>query len=282
MKNYIMRFGSGDPRTLTGLAPTMLIFVRADTGATITPPSITEALTGSGLYTFQWGTTTPMAFLADAATTSPGTSGRYVSGALDPADRADEYGTTLTAIGLSGIALGTTNVALGTTNIAIGITNLAQDVNLGTTLVAIGNSSIALGFTNFALNNLNLASSSSLVALGNTNVALGTTNVAIGLSNISLGTTNVAIGTTIEALIAASGTSSLLGVLGSVGSTFGGQFTDPIDLFGFMKRVIENLEGDQNYTKMQGQLSVLSRGSSTLLRQKSIANSVSTVIKSGL
>ena len=57
------------------------------------------------IYKFSYGTTVPISFLADAATTSPRPQRRYVVGSIDPADRADEYGTTL-------VAIGTTNVAL--------------------------------------------------------------------------------------------------------------------------------------------------------------------------
>lgn len=180
-KTYFTRFGAGDPRTYTGLAPTFLIFVRGTDGATQAPPSITETLTGSGIYQFAYGTTQPIAFLMDAATTSPGVAGRYVTGNIDPADRIDEYGNTLTAYGLTLLAYGATNFALGTTNVAIGTSN---------------------------------------IALGMTNVALGTTNVAIGTSNIALGTTAVALGMTNAAIGISSAIFSFLGsTASSIGST---------------------------------------------------------------
>lgn len=216
MKTYILRFGFGDPRTYTGLAPTMLIFAD-NAGATIAPPAITEALAGSGIYKFSYGTTVPISFLADAATTSPGPQGRYVVGSLDPADRADEYGTTL--------------VAIGTTNVALGIT---------------------------------------AVALGTTAVALGITNVALGTSAVALGTTILANGTSLNVVVTG---------LGSTASSFGTSSADPVDLFGYMKRILENLEGNQTFTKPSGSLAIYSRGSSTLLTTKTIANSVSLVTK---
>lgn len=216
MKTYILRFGFGDPRTYTGLAPTMLIFAD-NAGATIAPPAITEALTGSGIYKFSYGTTVPISFLADAATTSPGPQGRYVVGSIDPADRADEYGTTLVAIGTTNVALGTTAVALGTTAVAIGITN-----------------------------------------------------VALGTSAVALGTTILANGTSLNVVVAG---------LGSTASSFGTSSADPVDLFGYMKRILENLEGNQTFTKPSGSLAIYSRGSSTLLTTKTIANSVSLVTK---
>lgn len=215
MKTYWLRFGYGDPRTYTGLAPTLVIFKQSD-GTAVTAPSITE-IAGSGIYSFQYGTTTPIAFLADAATTSPGPQGRYVVGNIDPSDRADEYGTTIVAIGTTLTAIGTTNIALGTTN----------------------------------------------VALGTTNVALGTTAVA-GITLLT------ASGITVT--VAVSG-------IGSTTSSFGDSSTDPVDLFGYLKRITENLEGNQSFVKSSGVMNIYSRGSSTLLRTKTIANSSSMVVK---
>lgn len=259
MKRYSLQFGAGKSASLAGMSPTFLFFVDMTNGATIAPPSITETLTGMGIYQFSWGTTNPIAFLVDAATTTPGVNGRYVAGQLDPADRADEYGTTLVAIGTSGIALGTTAVALGTTAVALGITTVA----LGTTTVALGTTSVALGTTT--------------VALGITSVAYGVVNMGLGTTAVALGITAVAIGTSIYADI---GSTPINGLIGGLGSTFGGSSTDPIDLFGYIKRIQEILEGNQNYTKGTGNWDIYSRGSSTLLRTKTIANGVSAVIKS--
>lgn len=219
-KNYWLRFGSGDPRAFTGLNPTFLLFYN-QAGSAITPPSIAEIAAGSGLYTFLWGTTTPITFLADAATTSPGTSGRYVTGALDPVDTTDWYGATNVALGMS-------NIALGTTGVAIGLTAIAIDIAFGTTLVAIGTTLTAIGLTQAA-------------------------------SSLSLSVTVAGIGST--------------------ASSFGNSTTDPVDLFGYMKRLQENLEGNNTYIKGTGALSILSRGSSVLLAAKQITNSVTTVIK---
>jgi hypothetical protein len=165
MKNYSVRFGTGDPRTYTGLAPTFLIFTNLASGATVTPPSIAEVFAGTGIYTFQWGVTTPIGFLIDAATTSPGVSGRYVTGQLDPVDAVNE---------------------------------------------------------------------------------------------------------------------SMTGIIASIGSTassFGTSATDPVDLFGYLKRVQELLEGNNMYYKASGAFTMLSRGSSYTLASKTIANSISLVTK---
>lgn len=137
MKNYSVRFGTGDPRTFSGLSPTLLLFFNLSSGATILGPTFTEGLTGTGIYTFQWGTTTPIAFLADAATTSPG-SGRYVTGQLDPEDRSDEYGNTLTALGNSNVALSTSLLAIGNTIMSNVGSNASFSVILGTTASSIG------------------------------------------------------------------------------------------------------------------------------------------------
>lgn len=257
-KSYFLRFGTGDPRTLTGLAPTFLIFESA--GATIAPPSISEALTGSGIYTFTWGTTTAIAFLVDAATTSPGAAGRYVTGSLDPADRIDEVGTTLVAIGISNIALGTTNVALGTTNVALGVTSIAQ----GNTMIGLGTTAVALGITN--------------IGFGSSNIALGTTNVAIGTTIYALeqniGTTLVAIGNTGFAI----GT-SLYGLIGTTASLIGDSSTDPSTLFGYLKRLAELDQGQETFNKSTGALTMLDRTGATTLVTRVIANNATMVIK---
>jgi hypothetical protein len=213
MKNYYLQFGSGDPRTYAGLSPTFLIFRLAD-NTSVTPPGITCVGPSTGIYTFSWGTTTSIAFLADAATTSPGSTGRYVTGSLDPVDRMDEVGTSL--------------VAIGTTNAGVGLTALGYGV--------------------------------SIYAQGTTIAAISTTLLATSAANVSL--------------------VPLVGLIGSTASSFGTTATDPADFFGYMKRFQELLEGANAYNKASGVLSLYSRGSSVMLRQLTITNSVSTVIKS--
>lgn len=218
MKTYYARFGSGDPRTHTGLSPTFLIF--SQNGTAVTPPSIAEVTGATGIYSFQWGTTTPIAFLIDGATTGLLTSDRYITGSIDPADRIDEVGATLAAIG-------TSNNALGVTSVALGITNVSYWAGAGSTLFS----------------------------LGTTSVALGNTAVALGLSG------------------------GVVPLIGTTGSTFGSSASDPVDLFGYLKRIQENLEGNNNFTKATGVLDIYSRGSSTLLISKTVANSASMVTK---
>lgn len=214
MKYYGVRFGSGDPRNYTGLSPTFLFFVNMTTGATITPPSITETYVGTGIYNFSYGVTTPIAFLVDAATTSPGTTGRYVNGQIDPVDRGDEYAATMIAIGTSHIAQGVTSIAIGTSHIAQGVT-----------ITAIATSLIAQGVT----------------------ILAGQTMAWAGI--------------------------------GSTASSFGTSAADPVDLFGYLKRVVENLEGTSTYLKPTGVMSLRDRTGSVTLAVRTIANSVSLVSK---
>lgn len=148
-KIYSLQFGAGDPRTYTGLAPTLLIFVNMTNGATLVAPAMSESLTGSGLYQFTYGVTQPIVFLADAATTSPGTAGRFVSGQIDPSDRADEYGTSLVAQGVTIYALeqalGVSFIAFGNSSIALGNTILSIAGSGGTLGVYVGSTASAAG-----------------------------------------------------------------------------------------------------------------------------------------
>lgn len=225
MKNYTIRFGSGDPRSFSGLAPTLVLFYRLTDGQTLAAPAVSEILASTGIYTFQYGATQPIAFLADGATTGLASSIRYVVGQIDPADRADEYGNTM---------------------VAFGTTAVSRITDVGITLTATG---------------------ATIVAIGNTMIALGTTAV----SRITdVGITLTATGVTIVGALTS---------IGSTNSSFGSTSTDPGDLFGYMKRIMENFEGNETYIKSTGELDIYSRGSSTLLRVKTITNSVSTVIK---
>lgn len=253
--NYLIQFGTGDPRNFTGLNATFLVFKDVG-GNNVTAPGITEIPSGTGLYYFTWGTSHSIFFLADAATTSPGTAGRYVAGNLDPSDRISEYGNTLVAIGTSNIALGTTNVALGTTGVALGTTNVAlgvTNVALGTTNVALGTSNIALGTTGIATTN----------AVGTTLVAQGATIVAIGNTLSALGATIGPIGI------------SLLALIGTTASSF----ATPVDLFGYLKRLRELAEGNEEFVKGTGVLTMLDRTGGTTLAQKTISNNASLVTK---
>lgn len=264
MKSYSVQFGtSGDPR-ISGLAPTFLAFFNIATGASVAPPTCSELGGASfGFYTFNYGTTQPIVFLLDAATTSPGASGRYVFGQLDPNDRADEIGTSMIALGTTGVAIGTTHFGQGVSLLALGNTNVA----LGTSNIALGTSNIALGFSNIAIGTSNIALGTTAVAGIN---ALGSTLGGIGVTLIALGTTNVALGTSAVALG---------NFIGSTASSYGTTAIDPTTVFGFLIRAQEITEGNQTYTKSTGVLDLFTRGAS-LLREKTIADTSTTTTKS--
>lgn len=284
-KTYTVTFGTGDPRTWTGLTPTLLIFANVSSGTTLVAPAFSEALTGSGIYKFAYGTTTPIGFLADAATTGPGAVGRYVYGQLDPVDRMDEVGTSLIALGTTTVALGTTTVAIGTTAVAIGTSGIA----LGTTSVALGTTLIGFGTSQIAQGVLVLAGQTilgtSLIAIGVTQLAQGTlitqtdTDVLnLGTSFVAFGVSSIALGNTI---LAASGAGSSLSILiGSTASAIGDSVTDPSTLFGYVKRLNESILGQETFNKGSGAFIILDRTGATTLASRTITNSASMVIKS--
>ena len=87
-KTYWLKFGSGDPRTFTGLSPTFVIF-NTQGGTAMTAPGISEVISGSGFYQFMYGPTISIIFLADGgAGLSAGD--RYISNALDPIQAVDQ------------------------------------------------------------------------------------------------------------------------------------------------------------------------------------------------
>lgn len=99
---YGLKFGSGDPRSFTGLTPTFVFFA-TQAGVTMTPPGISEVL-ASGLYYFNYtpNATFTIFFIADGGSSVTDNSVRYLSGSLDPVAAVDQqlgfiddsYGTT--------------------------------------------------------------------------------------------------------------------------------------------------------------------------------------------
>jgi len=61
--------------------------------------------------------------------------------------------------------------------------------------------------------------------------------------------------------------------------SFGTTAIDPSTVIGFVKRLQELLEGNAIYTKATGTWQILSRGSSTLLREKTLTNDVTEATK---
>jgi hypothetical protein len=101
---------------------------------------------------------------------------------------------------------------------------------------------------------------------------------AIGISSINMGFTLIGIGSSLNSIL------PLNAAIGSTASSFGTQSSDPVTIFGFVKRIQELLEGDQVYQASGGTFLMYNRGAAgttTLLRAKSLVNSGSAVTKSG-
>lgn len=118
---------------------------------------------------------------------------------------------------------------------------------------------------------------STLVAFGTTLGAMGTTLNAMGTTLSAIGASQAAMGSTLSGL----GTSliNIGSMIGSTASSFGSTSVDPGDLFGLMKRAQEFWEGNQTYLKATGVMSFYSRGSSTLLREKTISDTTTQTTK---
>ena len=130
----------------------------------------------------------------------------------------------------------------------------------GVTLVAIGNSQIAQGVSI-------LAQGVSLAAQGVSLTAQGVSLFAFGASIYAQGVSCVARDVSLAALV------------GDTSSSFGTNLADPTTIFGFLKRAQETREGNETYTKASGILDMYSRGSSQLLAEKTISDSISSTTK---
>lgn len=67
--------------------------------------------------------------------------------------------------------------------------------------------------------------------------------------------------------------------LGFVTDSFGSTGTDPSTVLGYLRRNLEWLEGNAEFSKASGAWSVYSRGSSTLLKVKTLTNTSSAAGK---
>ncbi len=260
-RDYWFAFGTGNPATYTGLAPTFITFVN-NAGTTFAAPAITERA-ATGMYQISYGATQTMAFVLDGATTSLATSDRYISGVFDP---YDQFGVTLNAA----FALGTTSVAIGTTLIGYGTTSvfgISTIIGYGFTTNFGISTILGYGTTlTFGMSSL-LSSSVSLMAQG---VSL----TAQGLTSFGQGTSLFALGTTATAYAIQTGLA-----IGSTASSYGSTSIDPVDLYGFLKRARELAEGNQIYTKATGILDLYVRGGATLLIEKTISDTAATTSK---
>lgn len=163
-RDYWLKFGSGNPASTSGLAPTFITFIDS-AGGDVTPPAITEPGT-KGLYKFAYDPTQTIAFTCDGATTGLAASDRYIVGVLDA---QDTFGVTLNAIG---------------------VTQVAQ----GATVVAIGNSFAALSTTFTAFNSSFAAVSSTLSGMASTLSAVG---ASLGAIAALIGNTSSSFGSSV-------------------------------------------------------------------------------------
>jgi len=67
--------------------------------------------------------------------------------------------------------------------------------------------------------------------------------------------------------------------VGSSADSFGSTSVDPTTIFGYVKRNLEFNEGDASFNKTTGVWDISSRGSSTLLREKTLANNTTSTTK---
>lgn len=87
-KQYLLRFGSGNPASYSGLSPTLSLFCSVPGGTVMVGPTISEIPTATGLYTFAYDPTLPISFVCDGgAALSSGD--RFVVGILDPIQAVD-------------------------------------------------------------------------------------------------------------------------------------------------------------------------------------------------
>lgn len=102
-KNYLLRFGSGNPSGYAGLSPTMTVFKFVPGGSALVAPSISEIPTLTGLYTFAYAATIPIAFVCDGGS-GLSVSERYIVGILDPVQAVDQtIGQTYDSFGTTAI-----------------------------------------------------------------------------------------------------------------------------------------------------------------------------------
>lgn len=274
---YMVRFGSDNPATYTGLSPTFTKFFNS-AGSATTAPSISE-IASSGMYSFSYEPTGFIGFIMDGSASMP--SGiRYVSGVLNQNDGSWQIGVTLQAIGVSIIAQGSSLTAQGVSITAQGVSLLAQGVSIsaqgvsilawqgfmGTSITALGTSISAMGVSLTAQGN----TIATLGGVGPSLSALGATVLGIGETLLGMGVTLGAMGTSLGVIMTSIGTTA---------SSFGDSSTDPGTLFGYLKRLQELGEGNATVIKATGVESIYSRGSSYLLRTKTFADTASEVTK---
>ncbi len=115
-----------------------------------------------------------------------------------------------------------------------------------------------------------------LTGQGNTLRAIGSSLIALGNTILAQGSTSGAVGA----------------IIGGLADSFGTTLTDPTTVFGYLKRLQENLEGNNVFTKSSGVWQVWSRGTtyvlgastypgaSTQIANKTLSDSGSVITKS--
>lgn len=110
----------------------------------------------------------------------------------------------------------------------------------------------------------------SLSVMGGSLSVMGSSLSVMGGSLSVMGGSLSVLGTTLL---------SGMSLIGDTTSSYGSTSIDPTTLFGFLKRNQEFWEGNQAYAKASGLMDFYSRGSSTLLVEKTITDSSSTTTK---
>lgn len=114
--------------------------------------------------------------------------------------------------------------------------------------------------------------------VGNTLYPMGVSSLAYGNSLTAQGVSLNAIGVSI--LSALTGASSINTLIGGLSSSFGNTSADPTTVFGYLKRLQEFNEGNSVFNKSTSLWDIYSRGSSTLLIEKSLNDTTGIVTKS--
>lgn len=300
-KQFYVRFGTGNPATTSGLAPTFIVF-RTPSGVT-TPPAISEMAT-TGIYTFAYECFGTVSFVIDGATTGLQNADRFVFGAIDVSTRLDEFtgraGDAVGASTLYGQVLSTG--AVGST-LTARVGTIADSVGFSTVFGQLGTAT-SQGAT--ALNRIgeitDVAGFSTIFgqAKQNTVVAdrLGTIDDVVGFSTVfgqvkiasgNAATLAVQIGTiddpvgfsTIFGQVKSGSISgqTMIGLMGLPTDPIGDSAVDPNTLFGFIRRTVAVYEGQSTYDKGSGQLTLLDKTGATTLVTRTIQDTGTQITK---
>lgn len=147
---------------------------------------------------------------------------------------------------------------------------IAGSLDVNDKISEVGGTLSALGSSLGAISATLIAQGATLVAIGNTSGAMAATLVAQGATLVAIGNTVAGIGVTLSGVFTG---------IGDTTSSFGTDAADPTTVFGFLKRIQELHEGNSDYAKGTGIWRMYSRGSSQLLRSKTLADGATNVTK---